>query len=275
MFDDNIFVSNPRLRDEVMRDAPDQTYRRENEAGLLGRELKQKIRKNIFHWKSVEPIVWTLSAEQLVELEVFLWKEAMEHAGNTLEQKLAREYITARMEPTSNYHRRQMCGEPLSACRANYCIHSNPNCASRKLLEHIKAIATVFDRRTMRNHERSTDLDTFMHELVKRHGLFGAILTSDDGAPIAAVSDLDQAGGVDHSDFIRSFYRHLEAFIAHQPTEAAAHFDLFVKAASQKLAIDHQTLILTVLGTNAKRLDGALLEGGLGVKRIHGTLDGE
>lgn len=273
MFDDNIFLSHPGLRAEILQDAPDQTYRRENEAGLLSRELKQKIRKNIFDWKTVEPIVRTLSAEQLVELEVFLWKEAMDHAGNALEQKLTREYITARMEPTPNYHRRQMCGEPLSACRANYCVYSNPNCASRKLLEHIKAIATVFDRRTLRNHDRDSDLDAFLHELVKRNGLFGAILTSDDGAPIAAVSDLDQTAGVDHSDFIRSFYRHLEVFISRQPTEAAAHFDLFVKAASQKLAVDDRILILTVLGTNEKRLDGALLEGGLGVKRIYGSLN--
>lgn len=267
MFDDNVFLNDPRLLETVLQTAPDQT-RRDMETGLVSREWKQKIRKNILDWKSVEPMVLALSAEQLVELEIFLWKEAMDHAGSTLEQKLTREYVTSRMEPTANYHRRQMCGEPLDACRANYCIQSNPNCASRKLVEHIKAIATVFDRRTVRTKSRGNDVEGFFHELVKRHELFGAILTSGEGAPIAAVSDLDQS--TDHSDFVQSFYRNLEKSLADHPVETTRYFDLFVKAASHKFSIRQSVLILTVLGSEVAKLDAALTSGVPGIKRIHG-----
>ena len=98
--------------DVELSSALDNTFSRSSSSKeSLNRELKKKIRKNISDWNYIDSLISTLIPEQLIELEIFLWNEAIEFAEGALQKKLAREFITAHMEPTANYHRRQMCGE--------------------------------------------------------------------------------------------------------------------------------------------------------------------
>lgn len=235
----------------------------------LNRELKKKIRKNISDWSYIDSLISKLKPQQLIELEIFLWNEAIQFAEGTLQKKLAREYITAHMEPTANYHRRQMCAEPLSACRANYCIHSNPACASRKLKEQIHAITKVFDRRNDRHTAQNRALENFLANLIKKFSLFSVIVTTDTGLPIAAISDLEQSETADRSEFVRFFYKHLERYIKNDKSNGSVYFDVPLQAVSQKIAVEGQTLILTLLSLKSYNLDVAMFLATLGINRIY------
>lgn len=235
----------------------------------LTREFKKKIRKNISDWNYIDSLISPLNPEQLIELEIFLWDEAIQFAEGTLQKKLAREFITSHMEPTANYHRRQMCGEPLSACRANYCIHSNPACASLKLKEQIHAIANVFDRRGDRNSRKNRALDTFLENLLKKFSLSSVIVTTDTGLPIASLSDLEQFGNGDYSEFVRFFYKHLERYIKNNESNGSVYFDVPLQAISQKINFKNQTLIITLLSMKSHNLDVAMFLANLGLTRIY------
>lgn len=235
----------------------------------LNRELKKKIRKNISDWNYIDSLISTLIPEQLIELEIFLWNEAIEFAESTLQKKLAREFITAHMEPTANYHRRQMCGEPLSACRANYCIHSNPACASRKLKEQIRAITKVFDRRTEREMEHDRALEHFLKKLIIKFGLFSIIVTTENGMPISAISDLEQSETGNQSEFVRFFYKHLERYIKNEKSSGSVYFDVPLQAVSQKVVIGAQMLIITLVSMKSNNLDVAMFLATMGVNRIY------
>lgn len=236
---------------------------------VLSQELKKKIRKNISDWHYIDSLISSFSPEQLIELEIFLWNEAIEFAEGTLQKKLAREYITGHMEPTANYHRRQMCGEPLLACRANYCIHSNPACASRKLKEQIRSIAKVFDRRTFRDMAHDRALENFLKNLIRKFSLFSVIVTTENGMPVAAMSDLEQSEAGDQSEFVRFFYKHLERYIKNENTSGSVYFDVPLQAVSQKVAVGDQTLIITLLSMKIHNLDVAMFLATMGINRIY------
>lgn len=243
---------------------------RQKESQELSRDIKKKIRRNIQDWSVIEALIQPFTPSQLIELEAFLWDEAMAYAETNLHQKMTREFITSRMEPTANYHRRQMCNEPLIACRANYCIHSNPECASRKLREHIRAIAGIFDRRTARNASINDALDKFLQQLIKKFGLFAVVLTTDNGVPVAAVSDIDvgNPSSGDHSDFIRFFYAHLQKYIDSKSQDRSVYFDVDLKAVSQKFETDGQAMIITLLGVKDINFDVAVFQATMGISRI-------
>jgi hypothetical protein len=253
-----------------LSEALDQSFFRSSSAQQsLSREFKKKIRKNISDWNYIDSLISNLKPEQLIELEVFLWNEAILFAEGALQKKLAREFITSHMEPTANYHRRQMCGEPLSACRANYCLHSNPACASLKLKEQIHAIAKVFDRRGDMNSRQIRALDSFLENLLKKFSLFSVIVTTDTGQPIASISDLEQSGTGDYSEFVRFFYKHLERYIRNEKSNGSVYFDVPLQAISQKINLENQTLIITLLSMKSHNLDVAMFLANLGLTRIY------
>lgn len=254
----------------LLSEALDQSFFRSSSVQeSLSREFKKKIRKNISDWNYIDSLISTLKPEQLIELEVFLWNEAILFAEGTLQKKLAREFITSHMEPTANYHRRQMCGEPLSACRANYCLHSNPTCASLKLKEQIHAIAKVFDRRGDMTSRQIRALDSFLENLLKKFSLFSVIVTTDTGQPIASISDLEQSGTGDYSEFVRFFYKHLERYIRNEKSNGSVYFDVPLQAISQKINLENQTLIITLLSMKSHNLDVAMFLANLGLNRIY------
>ncbi|MBL7959952.1 hypothetical protein JNL27_06880 [bacterium] len=256
--------------DVELSSALDNTFSRSSSSKeSLNRELKKKIRKNISDWNYIESLIGTLIPEQLIELEIFLWNEAIEFAEGALQKKLAREFITAHMEPTANYHRRQMCGEPLSACRANYCLHSNPACASRKLKEQIRAITKVFDRRTEREMEHDRALEHFLKKLIIKFGLFSIIVTTENGMPISAISDLEQSATGNQSEFVRFFYKHLERYIKNEKSSGSVYFDVPLQAVSQKVVIGAQMLIITLVSMKSNNLDVAMFLAAMGVNRIY------
>jgi len=236
----------------------------------LDRETKKKIRKNISNWNVVSSIISNYSPEQLIEVQSLLWNEAMAYAENVLHQKLAREFITARIEPTANYHRRQMCAEPVSACRANYCIHSNPACATKKLNEQIKAIATIFDRRVGRTENPENSLEDYLQNLILRFGLFAIIVTTEDGVPVAAASDLKNLDDCNHhSELVKFFYKHLERYIKDEKNEGSVYYDVSFQALSHKIAHGDQKFIITMLAIKTANLNVAMFQSLLGINRIY------
>ncbi len=237
--------------------------------GTLSRDLLKKIRKNISDPHFIDSIMTGMTVEQLMELQIFLWHEAIDFAENTLHRKLAREFITSRMEPTANYHRRQMCSEPVTACRANYCVHSNPMCASQKLREQIRSMISLFDRRSRRTEEQDKALEHYLQNIIRKFGLFAAVVTTGDGLPVAALSDLEQSGGGEHSEFAKFFYRHLERYAKSGSANGSVYFDLPLQAVSHKMVVAQNTLILTLLSVKNVNLDVAMFQATFGIERIY------
>ncbi len=269
--DDELSASLELLRDEVNDSEDVSGYRcARTEEQDLSSELKTRIRRNIQDWETVEALIEPLSPRQLLQVENFLWSEALSYAEHTLQQKLTREFITSRMEPTANYHRRQMCGEPLIACRANYCIHSNPACASRKLKEHIRSIVTVFDRRSARTNTSREALNKFLQHVVQKFGIFGVILSDERGAPVAAASDLDpdSADASEHSVFSRMLLDYVSK-AGHTTSEGQpVSFELNLKAVSHMVDSGGRRLLLTVLSQREYSPDLAVFHASMGINRI-------
>ena len=276
---------NPELAYEILREVPveqryapngqsrfqrtpDFTFRQPVYEEQLTREIKEHLLENIHNWSFVEPVIASFSAPQLVELENYLWKEATEYAQNTLQKKLAREFITRRIEPTSSYHRRQICSEPLIACRANYCVYSNPNCAGRKLREHIQAISSIFDRRTRRSNRWQDAIDTFLQHMINKLSLFGIIVTNSEGAPIAAISELENRRDISGSDFVRTFFAHLGDYIAKESDELTRFGNVNVNASSQRIQLDKDTFIVTLLSIHDVDFYSATDQVAHGIRRI-------
>lgn len=237
--------------------------------GTLSRDILKKIRKNVSDSHYIDSVMTAMTVEQLIELQIFLWHEAMDFTENTLHRKLAREFITSRMEPTANYHRRQMCSEPLTACRANYCVHSNPMCASQKLREQIRGMVTLFDRRSCRAEQQDKALEKYLQNIIRKFGLFAVVVTTGDGLPVAALSDLEQSGGSEHSEFVQFFYRHLERYAKSGSMNGSVYFDLPLQAVSHKMVVAQNTLILTLLSVKNVNLDVAMFQATFGIERIY------
>lgn len=242
-------------------------HRSDENKNRLSRELKKNIRRNIHDREYLLSVLGQMTAEELIELEAFIWKEALQYCNNEFHTTLARTYITEHLEPTANYHRRQMCGEPIDACRANYCIQSNPACASRKLTEHILAITAVFDRRRDRDDNLQQSLSRFLKHMIQKHELFGAILTDENGMPYAAVTDMDQNRN-DQSQFIRLFYMHLMKYLKNEKNDFSYGYDLPVQVVVQKFQTEKQKLAISLLSMKELNFDVVLFQMTLGIQRI-------
>lgn len=119
----------------------------------IDREIKLSLIRHLYHKKKFHEILNSQSPMQLGEIQQFLWDGAMQLGHDFEGNVVDRNYITDRMEPTYNYWLRQMCGEPVDTCRGRSCIVSHPVCASRKTIQQIEVIRSIYDRRKKRKGE--------------------------------------------------------------------------------------------------------------------------
>lgn len=214
----------------------------------LSRGIRDYLKANAHNSELLSQKLDELDFAALVEAEKFLWQEALDSGMTALGSQLNREYITRKMEPTADYHRRMLCSEPLTACRANYCIKSNPGCAARKIKQNIKAISSVFNRRSSRGTGFRNDLRKIFSSVLADHGLFAITFTDATLYPIVSVSEFDSKQSGSGSGFIRVYYDYLKSRdAANDPiNEAGKPYDLPLKIETQAINIGSANFVLNV-----------------------------
>ncbi len=90
-----------------------------------------------------DDLIETLSNEDVVALQKFLWDKTVEIGLRMKGKNFTRRDITGRMVPTPIYQREQNCSERTYFCKATLCILSNPSCARKKLKGQFQAMEEV------------------------------------------------------------------------------------------------------------------------------------
>ncbi len=90
-----------------------------------------------------DDLIETLSNEDVVALQKFLWDKTVEIGLRVKGKNFTRRDITGRMVPTPIYQREQNCSERTYFCKATLCILSNPSCARKKLKGQFQAMEEV------------------------------------------------------------------------------------------------------------------------------------
>ena len=92
---------------------------------------------------SFDDLVDSMSNEDVVALQKFLWDKTVEIGLRVRGKNFTRREITSRMVPTPAYQREQNCSERTYFCKATLCILSNPSCARKKLKGQFQAMQEV------------------------------------------------------------------------------------------------------------------------------------
>ncbi len=144
----------------------------------ISRDFKMQLIKAVFHKPDFDEIISKANPYELSDIQAFLW-DAILYVGKDEDGKpITREAITARMMPTNEYWRSQLCGEPEDTCRGRSCFVSHPVCAGHKLIGQIEAIRQLFDRRKQRAEHGSDGLLMLMMYHINDHeysagGIYG------------------------------------------------------------------------------------------------------
>ena len=102
---------------------------------------KIEILYHLFHGNAINPLIDELENRASVELQQFMWEKTVEFGIKSRGKNFSRGEITRKMTPTANYQKQQGCSEPQYNCKGTHCINSNPQCARKKIKEHIAIMA--------------------------------------------------------------------------------------------------------------------------------------
>lgn len=94
--------------------------------------------------KQLSVLIDDLSTREVIELQRFVWDQIVEMGIKVRGNKFDRKEITSKMTPTPKYQRQQNCAERVYYCKATHCIHSNPDCAKKKIKEQLDVMGEVF-----------------------------------------------------------------------------------------------------------------------------------
>lgn len=148
--------------------------------GELSREFKINLIKAVFHKEEFDTIINHANPYELSDIQEFLWEAALYIGRDEEGNPLTRQSITARMMPTSDYWRSQLCGEPIDTCRGRSCFVSHPVCAGNKLKGQIEVIRQFFDRRKQRAvHGGDAMLMMMMYHINENNYAAGGLYTFD------------------------------------------------------------------------------------------------
>ncbi|MCB0832772.1 MAG: hypothetical protein KDC45_04860 [Bacteroidetes bacterium] len=151
--------------------------------GTLSREYKIQLIKNVYDDEAFDEMIEKASPYELADIHAFLWDAVLYVGCNEDGGSLTREAITARMVPTTEYWRAQLCGEPLDTCRGRSCYVSHPVCAGNKLKGQIKVIRQFFDRRKQRAAQNDDGLLMLMMHYVNKKDLAAVGLYDTERKP--------------------------------------------------------------------------------------------
>jgi hypothetical protein len=108
-------------------------------------KLSQKIDIlfHLFHGNKISPLIENLENHIVIDLQKFMWEKAVEFGIKSRGKNFNRNEITNKMPTTSVYQKQQNCLEPHYYCKGTLCINTHPDCARKKIKEHVDIMAEV------------------------------------------------------------------------------------------------------------------------------------
>lgn len=153
----------------------------------INREFKVNLIKSVFSKSEFDQMIESCNPYELSEVQEFLWEALLYVGRDEHGQPLKREAITAKMTPTVDYWRAQLCSEPVETCRGRSCYVSHPVCAAKKLRGQIEVIRQCFERRKHRSEQRDDALLMLMMYHVNEHQYAAGGIYDEDKKPFITV----------------------------------------------------------------------------------------
>ena len=102
---------------------------------------KVDILYKLFKGENISELIDKLDNSAVVGMQYFLWETAAEFGIICRGKNFSRKEITRKMTPTAKYQQQQGCSERTYFCKGTHCIHTNPDCARKKIKEHVNVLA--------------------------------------------------------------------------------------------------------------------------------------
>jgi len=102
-----------------------------------------KILYHLFHNEKISKLIDDLDNRDVVSFQKYVWEKTVEFGIVSRGKNFDRKEVTRNMTPTPNYQRQQGCSERPYYCKGTHCIHSNPNCARKKIKEHVDVMSNA------------------------------------------------------------------------------------------------------------------------------------
>lgn len=109
----------------------------------LKTSTKFKTIRSILNREKVSAIVDTLNIHEVIGFHDYLWELAVEFGIKVRGKKFNRKEITRQMPDPAEYQKKMGCPEQIYYCKGTHCIHSHPECATKKIKEHVDVMAHV------------------------------------------------------------------------------------------------------------------------------------
>ncbi len=102
---------------------------------------KLDVLYRLFHGQKMSELVDKLDTRRVIGLQKFLWETAAEFGIICHGKNFTRKEITRKMTPTAAYQKKRGCTERVYACKGTSCIETHPECARKKIKEHINIMS--------------------------------------------------------------------------------------------------------------------------------------
>jgi hypothetical protein len=114
---------------------------------------KIDILYRLFKGEKISDLIHKLDDHDVIGMQHFIWETAAEFGVICYGKNFTRETITRKMTPTSKYQQQQSCTERAYNCKGTHCIHSNPDCARKKIQGQIDIMVDYyfFDNMKVKN----------------------------------------------------------------------------------------------------------------------------
>ena len=102
---------------------------------------KIDILYRLFKGEKISDLIDKLDDHGVIGMQIFIWETAAEFGVICRGKNFTRKEITRKMTTTTKYQQQQGCTERTYNCKGTHCIHSNPDCARKKIKGQINVMA--------------------------------------------------------------------------------------------------------------------------------------
>jgi len=110
---------------------------------MLKTHVKLQVIYRILNATPVSPLIDVLAIPEIVEFQKYVWDLSVEFGIKVKGKKFTRKEITRNIPPTADFQKRMGCPEKVYYCKGTHCIMINPDCATKKIKEHVDIMAEV------------------------------------------------------------------------------------------------------------------------------------
>jgi hypothetical protein len=114
---------------------------------LITQILKTHTKLQAIYWilngTPVSQLIDNLAIPEIIEFQKYVWDLTVEFGIKVKGKKFTRKEITRHIPPTAEFQKRMGCPEKVYYCKGTHCIMLNPDCATKKIKEHVDIMAEV------------------------------------------------------------------------------------------------------------------------------------